>query len=154
VDASERLHAVREVANWYDDCELRELHGEFRMDTAYNAVSALLQAGDRPDAIFAANDTMAIGAIAAVRDADLRVPDDIAVTGFDDTPVTRFLSPPLTTVRMPIFTLGERAALRLIETLRSGGTAVPAHHEVLPAQLVIRSSCGAAQRMIAEAGMD
>jgi LacI family transcriptional regulator len=151
VDAGERLHAVREVANWYDDCELRELQGEFRMDTAYDAVSALLQGGDRPDAIFAANDTMAIGAIAAVRDADLRVPDDIAVTGFDDTPVTRFLSPPLTTVRMPIFALGERAAMRLIETMRSGGTAVPAHHEVLPAQLVIRSSCGAAQRMIAEA---
>lgn len=151
VDAGERLHAVREVANWYDDCELREMQGEFRMDTAYDAVSALLQGGDRPDAIFAANDTMAIGAIAAVRDADLRVPDDIAVTGFDDTPVTRFLSPPLTTVRMPIFALGERAAMRLIETMRSGGTAVPAHHEVLPAQLVIRSSCGAAQRMIAEA---
>lgn len=151
VDGGERLHAVREVANWYDDCELRELQGEFRMDTAYDAVSALLQGGDRPDAIFAANDTMAIGAIAAVRDADLRVPDDIAVTGFDDTPVTRFLSPPLTTVRMPIFALGERAAMRLIETMRSGGTAVPAHHEVLPAQLVIRSSCGAAQRMIAEA---
>jgi LacI family transcriptional regulator len=52
---------------------------------------------------------------------------------------------------MPIFALGERAAMRLIETMRSGGTAVPAHHEVLPAQLVIRSSCGAAQRMIAEA---
>lgn len=150
VDAAERLHAVREVANWYEDCELRELRGEFRMDVAYDAVSALLAEGVRPDAIFAANDTMAIGAIAAIRDADLRVPDDIAVTGFDDTPVTRFLSPPLTTVRMPIYTLGERAALRLIDTLRSGGTAAAAHHEVLPAELVIRSSCGAAKRMLSE----
>jgi len=148
VDASERLHAVREVANWYDDCTLRELLGEFRMDTAYEAVSALLAEGVRPDAIFAANDTMAIGALAAIRDADLRVPDDIAVVGFDDTPVTGYLSPPLTTVRMPIHALGERAALRLIDTLRRGGTAAAAHHEVLPAELVIRSSCGAARKIL------
>jgi LacI family transcriptional regulator len=152
VDAGERLHAVREVANWYDDCELTEVAGEFRMDTAYEAVSQVLQSGLRPDAIFAANDTMATGAIAAVRDADLRVPDDVAVTGFDDTPMTRFLSPRLTTVRMPIFALGERAALRLIETLRAGGTAVPATHEILPAQLIIRSSCGSAHKMMKAAG--
>lgn len=150
VDAAERLHAVREVANWYDDVELRELPGEYRMDAAYEAISELLADGVRPDAIFAANDTMAVGAIAAVRDADLRVPDDIAVTGFDDIPMTRFLTPALTTVRMPIYALGERAALRLIEALRSGGGAVPARHEVLPAELVIRSSCGAAKRMLAE----
>ena len=140
------------MANWYDDCDLTEVAGEFRMDTAYEAVSQLLQSGMRPDAIFAANDTMATGAIAAVRDADLRVPDDVAVTGFDDTPMTRFLSPPLTTVRMPIFALGERAALRLIETLRAGGTAVPATHEILPAQLIIRSSCGSANKMMEAAG--
>jgi LacI family transcriptional regulator len=152
VDAGERLHAVREVANWYDDCELTELSGEFRMDTAYDVVTQLLQSGVRPDAIFAANDTMAIGAISAVRDADLRVPDDIAITGFDDTPMTKYLSPPLTTVRMPIYALGERAALRLIETLRGGGTAVPAKQEILPAQLVIRSSCGAARKMMEAAG--
>jgi LacI family transcriptional regulator len=144
VDAGERLHAVREVANWYDECALTELMGEFRMDTAYEVVTALLATGERPDAIFAANDTMAIGALAAIRDAGLRVPADIAVAGFDELPVTRFLSPPLTTVRMPIFQLGERAALRLIETLRAGETSVPAHHEVLPAELVIRASCGAA----------
>jgi LacI family transcriptional regulator len=143
VDAGERLHAVREVANWFEECQLTELMGEFRMDTAYDVVTALLASGTRPDAIFAANDTMAIGTLAAVRDAGLTVPTDIAVVGFDELPVTRYLSPPLTTVRMPIFELGERAAMRLIETLRSGETAVPAHHEVLSAELVIRASCGA-----------
>lgn len=91
-DASERLHAVREVANWYEDCELRELHGEFRMDTAFDVVTQLLQSDAHPDAIFAANDSMAIGAIAAIKDADLRVPEDIAVTGFDDIPMTRYLA--------------------------------------------------------------
>lgn len=154
MDASERLHAVREVANWYEDCELRELHGEFRMDTAYDVVTLLLQSGARPDAIFAANDSMAIGAIAAIKDADLRVPEDIAVTGFDDIPMTRYLSPSLTTVRMPIYQLGERAVLRLIETVRGGETAVPVHHEVLPVELVIRASCGAAVRMIAQSDAD
>jgi LacI family transcriptional regulator len=142
VDAGERLHAVREVANWYDEVVLTELMGEFRMDTTYDVVQELLATGSHPDAVFAANDTMAIGALAAIRDAGLRVPHDIAVVGFDELPVTRFLSPPLTTVRMPIFQLGERAARRLIDTLRAGETAVPAHHEVLPAELVIRASCG------------
>lgn len=149
-DASERLHAVREVANWYEDCELRELHGEFRMDTAFDVVTQLLQSDAHPDAIFAANDSMAIGAIAAIKDADLRVPEDIAVTGFDDIPMTRYLSPSLTTVRMPIYAMGERAVLRLIETVRSGETSVPVKHEVLPVELVIRASCGAAEQMIAQ----
>ena len=145
VDAGERLHAVREVANFYDHCELTELMGDFRFDTTYDVVTELLHtttAETRPDAIFCANDTMAIGALAAIRDAGLRVPDDIALAGFDELPVTRFLSPPLTTVRMPIFQLGERAAMRLIDTLRSGETQVPPHHEVLPAEVVIRGSCG------------
>lgn len=142
VDASERLHAVREVANWFEECQLTELMGEFRMDTAYEVVSTLLREGTRPDAIFAANDTMAIGALAAIRDAGLTVPDDISVAGFDELPVTKFLSPPLTTVRMPIYQLGERAALRLIETLRNGETQVPPQHETLAAELVIRRSCG------------
>lgn len=145
VDAGERLHAVREVANFYDHCELIECLGEFRFDTAYEVVTELLRtttAESRPDAIFCANDTMAIGALAAIRDAGLRVPDDIALAGFDELPVTRFLSPPLTTVRMPIFQLGERAAMRLIDTLRAGETQVPPHHEVLPAEVVIRGSCG------------
>ncbi len=146
VDAGERLHAVREVANFYEQCELIELMGEFRFDTAYDVVAELLRttnAETRPDAIFCANDTMAIGALAAIRDAGLRVPDDIALAGFDELPVTRFLSPPLTTVRMPIFQLGERAAMRLIDTLRSGETqVVPVQHEILPAEVVIRGSCG------------
>lgn len=142
VDASERLHAVREVANWFEECQLTELMGEFRMDTAYEVVSTVLRTGPRPDAIFAANDTMAIGALAAIRDAGLTVPDDVSVAGFDELPVTKYLSPPLTTVRMPIFELGERAALRLIETLRSGATQVPPQHDTLAAELVIRRSCG------------
>jgi LacI family transcriptional regulator len=145
VDAGERLHAVREVANFYEQCTLIELLGEFRFETAYDVVTELLATttkDTRPDAIFCANDTMAIGALAAIRDAGLRVPDDIALAGFDELPVTRFLSPPLTTVRMPIFQLGERAAMRLIDTLRSGETQVPPHHEVLPAEVVIRGSCG------------
>lgn len=78
------------------------------------------------------------------------MPEDIAVTGFDDIPMTRYLSPSLTTVRMPIYAMGERAVLRLIETVRSGETSVPVKHEVLPVELVIRASCGAAEQMIAQ----
>ena len=151
VDAAERLHAVREVAAWHADCSLREIDGAFRQDVAYEALLMLLRETPpeaRPHAIICANDTMAIGALAAVRDVDLHVPDDSAVTGFDDIPVARYLTPPLTTVRFPIYTLGERAALRLIETLKAGGTTVPTSHDILPTPLVIRSSCGATRRLL------
>ncbi|MCA0374433.1 MAG: LacI family transcriptional regulator [Gemmatimonadetes bacterium] len=142
-DAALRLHAVREVANWFDGCRLVERLGDFRMDAAYQAVTALLRDGTpHPDAVFAANDVMAWGAMAAVRDAGLSVPGDIAVVGFDELPMTPHLSPPLTTVRLPAYDVGLRAVQRLADALRAGATTLPADHERLPATLVVRESCG------------
>ena len=134
VEANDRLRAVREVAASYPDCTLQELAGDFRQESGFDAVRPLLhdthdRPGERPDAIFAANDAMAIG-----------------VLGFDDTPIARFLLPPLTTVRVPIAELGEQAALRLIDALR-GGPALIEYHAVLPTSLIIRASCGASRRV-------
>lgn len=145
VEANERLRAVQDVARQHPECTLHELAGDFRQESGYEAVASLLRGGHRPDAIFAGNDAMAIGVLGALHEVGLRAPDDVAVVGFDDTPIARFLLPPLTTVRVPIAELGEQATLRLIDALR-GGPALIEHHEVLTTSLVIRASCGASRR--------
>ena len=84
---------------------------------------------------------MAIGVLFALRGAGVRVPEEIAVAGFDDIPIARFASPPLSTVRLDIRTLGERALARLLAEI-SGEGASHAVREVLPIRLVLRESTG------------
>ncbi len=116
--------------------------GDFNEAAAFHATTELLRTDPRPTAIFAANDAMAIGAISALREAGLRVPDDVAVGGFDDIPMARYLDPPLSSVHVDISALGELATLRLISALQD-----KEHHQrredVLPTTLVLRRSCGA-----------
>jgi DNA-binding LacI/PurR family transcriptional regulator len=87
-----------------------------------------------------ANDEVALGALLAAESLGLRVPDDVAVTGWDDVMAARHARPGLTTVRQPMRDLGEWAARRLHERL-TGDNGEP-RHEVLPTQLVRRASCG------------
>src|SRR5206468_11910749 len=95
-------------------------------------------------ALFVANDVMAVGALGALREAGLRVPRDMAVAGFDDIAIARHLTPPLTTVHVDAYQLGERALQRLLR--RDAGEPAPGHsHEVLPTWLVVRASCGGTQ---------
>ena len=112
----------------------------FREPDGRNAMRRLLREPSRPTAVVAAHDELAIGALGAARDAGLDVPNDLAITGWDDIPVARHLTPPLTTVRQPMEELGRRAAAFLHERLTASRT-VP-RHEVLPTELVVRSSCG------------
>ena len=93
--------------------------GDFTEQSGARAAGLLL-AGPRPDAIFAANDMMAIGCLQALREAGLRVPDDVALAGFDDIPISRFLDPPLTTVGVPIAELGRQAVECCVEILATG----------------------------------
>lgn len=118
-----------------------ELEGDFTDASGYRAAQALARRAPRPTAIFAANDAMAIGAVSALREAGVAVPDDVAVGGFDDIPLARYMHPPLSTVRVDIAALGERAARRLIEAVanRRGHRK---RRETLPVTLVIRESCG------------
>jgi len=102
-----------------------------------------LPAAQRPDAVFAANDIMAIGLLGTLLAGGVRVPEDIALAGFDDIPVARYVSPALTTMRVPIADLGQQALDALADALETN--APDAGTTVMPVQLVVRRSCGAAK---------
>ncbi|MGH7541645.1 MAG: substrate-binding domain-containing protein, partial [Gemmatimonadota bacterium] len=105
----------------------------------HRAARRLLEARPRPTAIFAANDSMAIGALRALQEAGLAVPDDVALGGFDDIPMASYTNPPLSTVHVPIHRLGARAVQRLLRALREPDAHEP-RAETLPTSLRIRAS--------------
>jgi LacI family transcriptional regulator len=115
----------------------RVVHGELSRDGGYQAMSEVLAAGPPlPDCVFAVSDIMAVGALARLRAADLDVPGDIALAGFDDIPTLRDVYPPLTTVRLPLKQLGEMAARLVL-----GGDAPDQPRVVpVPGEVVLRDS--------------
>jgi len=118
------------------------VEGEFSKGSGATGMQRLLSA--RPSAVFCASDSMAIGALETIREAGLRVPDDISLVGFDDIPVAAALEPALTTVRQPIERLGSMAADLLLDLLENPpDTQAAAHRIVLPAKLIVRDSCSA-----------
>jgi LacI family transcriptional regulator len=118
------------------------VEGGFTEASGFRAAEQLLAAQIRPTAIFAANDSMAVGALSAARRSGLRVPEDLAVVGFDDVPIAEYVTPALTTVRVSISKLGWCAAERLVECIRAHNRH-ERRHEIQPTELVVRGSCGA-----------
>jgi LacI family transcriptional regulator len=118
------------------------VEGDFTESSGYYAMQRLLPA--KPDAVFAASDIMAIGAMRAAREAGLTVPDDVAFVGFDDLPLAQFPAQPLTTVRQPIAHFGGSAVEILIDLIENGIN--PARRVIMVTELVIRESCGASRR--------
>jgi LacI family transcriptional regulator len=134
IDAEERAAAFRDAcAARGVDCEV--LRGDFEEESGARAAVQLIENGHRFDALFAANDNMAIGALDALRKAGLSVPGDVAVAGFDDIPLAHHLG--LTTVRVRIAELGERALARLLASL---GKDDSGDDELHAPELVIRST--------------
>jgi LacI family transcriptional regulator len=121
-------------------------HGDISAESGYQATRRLLArqqqlpAERRISALFAGNDTIAFGAMHAIHAAGLRVPDDIAVVGYDDIPLAAFANPPLTTIRTDPVAHGREAMQRLVAQLR-GQTQVASPASVVP-ELVVRRSCG------------
>jgi LacI family transcriptional regulator len=113
--------------------------GDFSEDSGYSAMQQLLP--QLPDAVFIASDTMALGAMRALREAGKRIPDDVALVGFDDMPFAARTDPPLTTVRQPIQRAGFVAAETLFDLITEQDGAP--RRVILPTELVIRESCGA-----------
>ncbi len=138
-DASERRRGYRDCLG---ERPRIEIAGDFTEDSGYRAVPEILSMQERPTAIFAANDAMAIGALRAFREARVRVPEDMALAGFDDVPIARYLTPPLTTVRVEIAELGRRAVDHVVTTLDQGVEGAR-KHDVITTTLVVRESCGA-----------
>ncbi|HET9986085.1 MAG TPA: LacI family DNA-binding transcriptional regulator [Longimicrobiales bacterium] len=142
-DAAERLRGYREAMREAGlDPAGSEEPGDFTESGGHRGAARLLARPARPTAIFAANDAMAVGAMSALREAGVSIPDDVAVAGFDDIPIARYLSPALTSVHVPIAELGARAVERLFSAL-AGRAERARRPEVLGTRLVVRRSCGA-----------
>ncbi|MFO7322909.1 MAG: LacI family DNA-binding transcriptional regulator [Chloroflexota bacterium] len=128
--------ALQEAGLTVDEALIVE--GRFDEPSGYEAMNALLQ--QQVDAVFVASDMMAFGALRAIHEAGLRVPEDIGIVGFDDLPASASSTPPLTTVRQPIQEVGSLATQMLADLLQ--GRAEPPYQKILPATLVVRQSSG------------
>ncbi|MBI5960766.1 MAG: LacI family DNA-binding transcriptional regulator [Chloroflexi bacterium] len=143
-DSRERLRALRDVLeeNNLDLPAHYIVQGDYLRDSGYQAMQQLLNLSERPEAVFAANDQMAIDAMMAIRERGLRIPEDIAVVGFDDIPMASYVSPPLTTVHQPVYELGWHAAHMALEIINSDQAMIAPRKMLLPTSPVIRRSCG------------
>lgn len=143
-DSNERqagYQVLMQEAGTYDPAF--EVDGEFTEESGYRATQRLLELSPRPTAIFAFNDSMAAGALSALQEKGIRVPEDISVAGFDDVSLARYLNPPLTSVRVPIASLGSHAMDRLLEAIRSENKH-QRKSRTLETTLVVRRSTGPA----------
>jgi DNA-binding LacI/PurR family transcriptional regulator len=129
--------ALEEAGLPFDPTLVR--YGNFTPQSGYQAMSELLL-GPRPTAVFVASDTVALGAMQAIRNHSLRIPEDISVIGFDDISAAEFLDPPLATVRLPAYGLGWGAANMLIRLITHQEIKEP--RLFLETELIIRESCG------------
>ncbi|MEA4884173.1 MAG: LacI family DNA-binding transcriptional regulator [Clostridia bacterium] len=119
-------------------------HGDYTQDGARFAVRELLAAHPDVTAIFAISDIMAFGAMKAVRDTGRRIPDDVAVVGFDDIEAASYVRPSLSTIKQQGETMGRSAVCELLRLVANSGVAPK--ETVLPVELVIRESCGASRQ--------
>lgn len=114
--------------------------GDHRYESGYAKALELLEVKPRLSALFIENNMMSLGAFNALHDQNIGIPDEIGIVGFDETPWTRALHPPLTVVAQPTMEIGQRAAHLLLERLQQPD--LPSRIEVLPTTLIVRASCG------------
>jgi len=115
------------------------LHGDFYEESGYVRMKQILSSGEIPEAVFIASDWMAIGAIRAIKEHGLKVPDDVAIVGCDDIPVAPYLDPPLTTVRQDREKLGIMAAQMLFDLMSQKTSHCTA---LVEPELMVRKTCG------------
>lgn len=142
IEAQLRFQAYQEVLAEHNIPLDRTLiaPGDFRFEAGREAIRILLdERKAKFDAIVAASDYMALSALESLQERGFQVPGDVAITGFDDAEDIRFIWPPLTTVRQPVYNLSYRAGELLFAML--AGQKVP-HKNVIPTELVVRHSCG------------
>ena len=144
--AEHRLTGLRETlsARGLDLCEHDILLGDLTQKSGFEAAMRLLDGPQRPTAIAACNDLMALGAMSAIQDRGLEVGRDLAVTGFDDIPMAEHSHPPLTTVNQPIYRIGKLVCEMLIQLIQ--GANLVDRQVILEPALIVRQSCGNAGR--------
>lgn len=139
-EAQERLRGYRDaIGELLPGLAEQVLQGDFTQESGHRAGSRVVALTHRPSAVFAGNDMMAIGCLQAFNESDLQVPADIALAGFDDIPIGRYITPPLTTVRARITELGGLALERLASAIEERERHAPLH-ETLRADLIVRAS--------------
>jgi LacI family transcriptional regulator len=116
-------------------------YGNYSAESGFEAMKRLLRRKPRPTALFAGNDTIALGAMAAIHQHGLRIPEDIAVVGYDDIPTAPYMVPPLTTIRVFAPEQG-RLAVEMLSSLLQEARPTELH-KVIPTPLIVRRSCGA-----------
>ena len=142
-DAQERLRAYQDAMRHFDGehVEALEFDGDFSAECGYRAAQLLMQADTQATALIGANDLCAQGALRYLLQAGVRVPEDIALAGFDDIPSARFSTPSLTTVRVPIRKIAMQAVQHLIARITDPGAFTRRRH-CHPLELAIRESSG------------
>jgi LacI family transcriptional regulator len=139
-DARERLRGYRHVMKALGGgARELEIEGDFTERSGYDAVKAVLAIKPRPTATFAANDSMAVGALSALAEKGIDVPRTMTLVGFDDIPIAHYVNPPLTTISVDIAELGRRAFAVLIDAI--GEIDNPKRNECIATTLVVRKSC-------------
>ena len=141
--SQDRLKGYRSALRTHHIPEMPELvyEGDFNQPDGYAGASAFLELPIPPTAIFASNDVMAMGVMDAVRNRNLRIPDDISVVGFDNIPQSAMINPSLTTVQQPLEQMGRVATQMLLGVLKNPQKDV--NRIELPTELIIRSSTSA-----------
>jgi LacI family transcriptional regulator len=144
VDGEQLLKEERETT-FYEYLYLKNLYhpeymfiGHFTAEDGYKLMKRALNAKKRPTAFFIASDSMAIGALRALHEAEIQVPDEIAIVGFNDIPTAKFVQPPLTTVKVYTEFMGETAVELLVERLTANRNICK--KIIIPTELVIRES--------------
>ena len=135
-DNTERRRAFLSEAG-LNQLEVQCFDGNFTEESGYTAALSMIAAGPLPEAVFCANDQMAIGFIRAMRERNIRVPEQVALIGFDDIQLSKYICPALTTVRVSRFAWGALAATQLINFLENGAAFQPAR---IPVELIVRES--------------
>lgn len=140
-DSQQRTEGYRKAirANGLDQYRV-EVSGSFTKVSGYDAAIQLLAQEERPTAIFAANDAMALGAMSALQEHSIAVPNSIAVVGFDDIPMSQFSMPKLTTIRVDLNHFGRFAMERVLAAVRQKDVHA-VEHTMLSVELIVRASC-------------
>jgi len=141
--SQDRLKGYRSALRTHHIPEMPELvyEGDFNQPDGYAGASAFLELPIPPTAIFASNDVMAMGVMDAVRNRNLRIPDDISIVGFDDIPQSAMINPSLTTVQQPLEQMGRVATQMLLGILKNPQKDVGRIE--LPTELIVRNSTSA-----------